>query len=171
MKLPITDEYLLRYLNGELSAQEILAFKNQITESNDLQHRLDELLIVHTYLRQTSMLQNPGTSFTASVMHGLDRIKAPGISVKRGLLLLVGSLVASGIALGLLSLGAFDTSTSLLIEPSVQTKFIEVPKISIPFNTKVLINGIIFLNLGLLLVLLDRTILKPFFQQRAEASH
>lgn len=171
MKLPITDEYLLRYLNGELSAQEILTLKNQVAESNELQQRLEELRIIQTYLKQTNMLQNPGPNFTTSVINGLDRVKVPGISVKRGLILLIGSIVASGIALSLLSMGAFDTSTSLLIEPTVQTKFIEVPKISIPFNTKVLINGIIFLNLGLLLVLLDRTILKPFFQQRAEASH
>lgn len=171
MKLPITDEYLLRYLNGELNAQEILTLKNQVAESNELQQRLEELRIIQTYLKQTNMLQNPGPNFTTSVMNGLDRVKVPRISVKRGLILLIGSIVASGIALSLLSMGAFDTYTSLLIEPTVQTKFIEVPKISIPFNTKVLINGIIFLNLGLLLVLLDRTILKPFFQQRAEASH
>jgi hypothetical protein len=117
------------------------------------------------------MLQNPGVHFTSLVMKGLDRVSVPGISVKRGLILLIGSIVASGIALGLLSMGAFDTSTSLLLEPTVQNKMMELPKIAIPFNTKVLINGIIFLNLGLLLVLLDRTILKPFFQQRAEASH
>ncbi len=166
MKLPITDEHLLRYLNGELSMQEILTLKDQISASAALQQRLEELRLIQTYLKQTSQLQNPGFNFTESVMHGLDHVRIPGISIKRGLILLIGSLVASGIALGLLSLGAFDSSTSLLIEPSVQNKFFEIPKISIPFNTKVLINGIIFLNLGFLFILLDRTILKPLFQNR-----
>ena len=167
MKLPITDDHLLRYLNSELEANEVAALKTQLDETPALTQRLDELRAIQIYLKQTNVLENPSSNFTAVVMQGLDRVKTQNISARRGLILLIGSIVASGIALGLLTMGAFDTSTSLLIEPVVQTKFIEIPKISIPFNTKVLINGIIFLNLGLLFVLLDRTILKPLFQNRA----
>jgi|JI10StandDraft_1071094.scaffolds.fasta_scaffold00747_6 anti-sigma factor RsiW len=169
MKLPITDEYLLRYLNSELDANEVAALKAQLAEMPALTQRLDELRSIQTYLKQTSILEKPSSNFTTVVMQGLDRVKTQSISAKRGLILLIGSMVASGIVLGLLTLGAFDTSTSLLIESPVQNQLLELPKINIPFNTKVLINGIIFLNLGLLFVLLDRTILKPLFQNRATA--
>jgi hypothetical protein len=84
---------------------------------------------------------------------------------------MIGSLVASGIVLGLISLGTFDSTTSILVESPLKNTKLNLQEISIPFNTKILINSIIFLNLGLLLILLDRTILKPLFQQRAEASH
>jgi len=169
MKLPITDEYLLRYLNSELDANEVATLKAQLAETPALTQRLDELRTIQTYLKQTSVLEKPSSNFTTVVMQGLDRVQTQSISAKRGLILLIGSMVASGIVLGLLTLGAFDTSTSLLIEPPVQNRLLELPKINIPFNTKVLINGIIFLNLGLLFVLLDRTILKPLFQNRATA--
>jgi hypothetical protein len=169
MKLPITDEYLLRYLNSELDANEVAALKVQLSKGTELSQRLEELRVIQTYLKQTSKLETPRTNFTEVVIAGLDRVKTQSISAKRGLILLVGSIVASGIALGLISLGVFDSSTSLLIESPVQNRLLELPKINIPFNTKVLINGIIFLNLGLLFVLLDRTILKPLFQNRATA--
>ncbi len=167
MKLPLTDEYLLRFLNGELDAHEVTTLRSQLAETSELTQRLDELRAIQTYLKHTNVVEKPSSNFTARVMQGLDRVKAHRISAKRGLILLIGSIVASGLALGLLTLGTFDTSTSLLIEPPVQNRLVELPAINIPFNTKVLINGILFLNLGLLFLLLDRTILKPLFQNRA----
>jgi anti-sigma factor RsiW len=169
MKLPVTDEHLLRYLNGELAAPEIAALKVQLAETAQLNQRLEELRVIQTYLKQTSRLETPNVNFTAKVMAGLEHASIERIPTRRGLILLIGSIVASGILLGLISLGAFDSSTTLLIEPPVKNTFINLQEISIPFNTKVLINGIIFLNLGLLFMLLDRTILKPLFQNRAAA--
>jgi hypothetical protein len=169
MKLLVTDEHLLRYLNGELAAPEIAVLKVQLAETIELNQRLEELRVIQTYLKQTSMLETPGESFTTKVMAGLNHTSIERISTRRGLILLIGSIVASGILLGLISLGAFDSSATLLIEPPVKNTFINLQEISIPFHTKVLINGIIFLNLGLLFMLLDRTILKPLFQNRATA--
>jgi hypothetical protein len=171
MKLPITDEYLLRYLNGELTTEEINALKAHLAEDAELNKQLEKLRLVQTYLVKTSRLKTPGVNFTAMVMAGLDRVKIESLSVKRGLILMIGSLVASGIVLGLISLGTFDSTTSILVESPLKNTKLNLQEISIPFNTKILINSIIFLNLGLLLILLDRTILKPLFQQRAEASH
>lgn len=165
----VTDEHLLRYLNGELTAQENTMLKAQLAETTELSQRLEELRTIQTYLTQANQLETPGIKFTAAVMAGLERIKPETISAKRGLILLIGSIVASGIALGLISFGVFDSSASLLIEPPVSNTLINIPEVSIPFNTKVLIKGIIFLNLGLLFMLLDRTILKPLFHNRATA--
>lgn len=169
MKLPITDEYLLRYLNSELEANEVAALKTQLAETPELTQRLDELRVIQTYLKQTNRIETPGENFTIKIMASLEHTSIERISTRRGLILLIGSIVASGILLGLLSLGAFDSSTAVLIEPPVKNTFINLQEISIPLNTKVLINGIIFLNLGLLFMLLDRTILKPLFQNRAAA--
>ncbi|MCW5911588.1 MAG: hypothetical protein KIT62_10960 [Cyclobacteriaceae bacterium] len=170
MKLPVTDEYLLRYLNGELEPREALQLGELLEQAPGLNTRLEELRIIQTYLKQANHPQQPGINFTSRVMSGLDRVKAQTLSARRGLILLIGSIVASGIALGLLTLGAFDSSTSLLIEPPVQNTLINLPEISVPFNTKLLVNTIIFLNLGLAFVLLDRTILRPLFQNRAAGS-
>jgi anti-sigma factor RsiW len=59
MKLPITDEHLLRYLNGELEAAEIATLKSQLADSNELNQRLEELRVIQTYLKQSNQLENP----------------------------------------------------------------------------------------------------------------
>jgi hypothetical protein len=88
-------------------------------------------------------------------------------------LLLVGVIIASGLALVLLSNGAFDqTQTTLLVDATpLKNKWMTFPSFSVPFNGKILVNSIIFLNLGLALVLLDRTILRPLFQKRATVGY
>ena len=94
-------------------------------------------------------------------------------SPRKGLLLLIGVIIASGISLMLLTNGVFDaTSTSLLVDAApIKNKWIQDPSFSIPFNGKILVNGIIFLNLALALVLLDRTILRPLFQKRTSMGY
>lgn len=83
MKLPITDEYLLRYLNGELDAPKIVTLKSQLADSDELNQRLEELRVIQTYLKQTSKLETPATNFTATVMAGLERVKTEHISARR----------------------------------------------------------------------------------------
>jgi hypothetical protein len=53
----------------------------------------------------------------------------------------------------------------------IKNKWMTFPPFSIPFNGKVLVNSIIFLNLGLALILLDRTVLRPLFQKRAAVGY
>jgi hypothetical protein len=102
-------------------------------------------------------------------MEGLDAQPVRSLfSPRKGLLLLVGVIIASGIALMLVSNGVFDQSTtSLLVDAPIKNKWIPDTTFSIPFNGKILVNGILFLNLGLALILLDRTILRPLFQKRS----
>jgi hypothetical protein len=119
-------------------------------------------------------LESPSKNFTVKVMEGLEAQPVRSLfSPRKGLLLLIGVIIASGISLVLLTNGVFDaTSTSLLVDASpIKNKWIQDPSFSIPFNGKILVNGIIFLNLALALVLLDRTILRPLFQKRTSMGY
>jgi hypothetical protein len=170
---PTKEEKLLRYLDGELSTNERKNLETEMQNSLLLKTRLEELQRIHSYLRRKSTFETPSRNFTLNVMEGLDRQPVRSLfSPRKGLLLLIGIIIASGLSLMLLTNGAFDqTTTSLILETPIKNKWITDPSFSIPFNGKILVNGIIFLNLALALILLDRTILRPLFQRRTSIGY
>jgi hypothetical protein len=91
------------------------------------------------------------------------------LSPKNGLLLLAGLLVATGIAIVLLSSGQFDQWHTLfnIGEIPVKNNLVKVPT-AIPFDVKVFVKVFVMINIVIGFVLLDRTILRPIFQKRAE---
>jgi len=165
---PAKEEELLRYLDGELDAEQRKSLEAEIAQSQALKNKRDELNVIHAYLMRKTALEAPSRNFTQKVMEGLETQPARSfISPRKGLLLFIGIIIASGVALVLLSSGVFDqTTTSLVVDAPIKNKWMEDLSLSIPFNIKMLVNGILFLNLGLALVLLDRTILRPLFQKR-----
>jgi anti-sigma factor RsiW len=166
---PAKEEELLRYLDGELDNIQKTNLEAEIQRSSILKSRLDELQAVRSFLTRKVTLETPSKNFTQKVMEGLDAQPVRSLfSPRKGLLLLVGVIIASSIALMLVSNGVFDQSTtSLLVDAPIKNKWIPDTTFSIPFNGKILVNGILFLNLGLALILLDRTILRPLFQKRS----
>jgi len=164
------DEELLRYLDGDLETSHKIKLEVELQGSAELRERLEELRVIRAFLLQKATLETPSKTFTPKVMAGWDVQPVNSVfSPRKGLLLLLGVIIASGLALILLSNGVFDqTTTSLLVDATpIKNKWIQDPSFSIPFNGKILVNGIIFLNLALALVLLDRTVLRPLFQKRA----
>ncbi len=166
------EEELLRYLDGELDSVQKTSLEAEIQGSIILKKRLHELQTVQSFLMRKATLESPSKNFTLKVMEGLDTQSVRSLfSPRKGLLLLIGVIIASGISLMLLTSGVFDTTTTSLIVDTPKNKWIQDPSFSIPFNGKILVNGIIFLNLALALVLLDRTILRPLFQKRASVGY
>ncbi len=171
---PAKEEELLRYLDGELDPLQKTKLEEDIQDSVFLKKRLEELQSVRYFLMSKATFETPSKNFTQKVMEGLDaRPVASLFSPRKGLLLLMGIIIASGISLVLLTNGVFDnTTTSLVVDAlPLKNKWIQYPSFAIPFNGKILVNGIIFLNLGLALILLDRTILRPLFQRRTSVGY
>ena len=169
---PAKEEELLRYLDGELDAAQKINLEAELKSSPILKSRLEELQSVRSYLMRKSTLEIPSRNFTLKVMEGLDAQPVRTLfSPRKGLLLLIGVIIASAISLMLLTNGVFDQTTTSLIVDAPKNKWINDTTFSIPFNGKILVNGIIFLNLGLALILLDRTILRPLFQKRTSVGY
>jgi hypothetical protein len=171
---PAKEEELLRYLDGELDVAQKINLETEIKSSTILKTRLEELQSVRSFLMRKSTLENPSKNFTLKVMEGLDVQPVRSLfSPRKGLLLLIGVIIASALSLMLLTNGVFDqTTTSLIVDAApIKNKWIQDTTFSIPFNGKILVNVIIFLNLGLALVLLDRTILRPMFQKRTSIGY
>jgi hypothetical protein len=170
MKLPqAQDEKLLDYLDGTLADSEKESLENLIKNSSALKSRLDELRALDTGLRSVK-IEQPSKNFTQLVMNKLDQypIQAKSFSNRNGILLLVGVLVAVGVGSLLAAGGAFDgTSTIELNQTIIPTKYLQNPLPAIHFNGKLVVNIIIILNLALAFMVLDRAILKPWFEKRA----
>lgn len=165
------DDRLLEYLDGTLLPTDKARLEEEIAASAELQDRLGELRRVTTVLQQTAW-QQPSRNFTQLVMHRLDQYPVrAGLSMRNGILLLMGVLIAVGIGSFLLSVGIFDTTSAInLNEFGLESKYIKQPLPSIPLNGKLIVNIIIMLNIALAFIILDRTILRPWFDQRMRHS-
>ncbi len=165
------DDQLLHYLDGKLTETEKSELEILLKKNNQLDTRLEELRLVHNVLNSKGRLEQPSKVFTERVMANLDHLPVTiTMSPKKGLLLLCGILVAMSVLAILLSLGVFDnmSDTISLEKLPLKKEFIKNPLPAIPFNLKWVINGVLILTIGLAFVLLDRTILKPFFERRSK---
>jgi hypothetical protein len=168
--IQILDDTLLNYLDGSIPPEEKMQIEKLLQENDLLRSRLEELRVVHLTLSQIK-LEQPSKNFTQFVMGKLDGYtERSSFPIRNGILLLAGVLVAVGIVALLVSSGVFDQTQTLvdLNKINLPKQYIQQPLPTIPFNGKVLINIIIVLNLGLAWVVLDRAILKPYFQRRMQ---
>lgn len=168
------DDELLNYLDGKLSDAQARDLKARLEASPALELRLHELRTIHNFLSK-GKLESPPSNFTHRVMNGLHHnpMRA-GLSPKNGLLLFCGTMVAIGILSLLLAGGIFDNiGGSISLDtiplekiPGSKDVFNNVAPIS--FSGKWMINALMVLVLGLGFVLLDRTVLRPWFERRAQ---
>jgi hypothetical protein len=163
------DDRLLDYLDGKLSGAEAAMLKNQLEHSPVLKQRLEELTDVHTLL-SNSTLAEPSRNFTQFVMNNLDKVpaRANTLSPRNGLILLCGILVATGITILLLATGSFD-----ILSTPIQMESLKIPKEimnqslpSISVTGKTMMKILVILNIGLAFLVLDRTVLKPYFGRK-----
>ncbi len=170
-KIPqILDDTLLNYLDGSLKPEEKTNLEKLLQESDSVRARLQELRVVHFALRQTK-LEQPSKNFTQLVMGKLEgHTEQSSFPIRNGIFLLIGVLVAVGIVAFLVSSGVFNQTQTVvdLNKINLPKQYVQQPLPSIPFNGKLLINIIIVLNLGLAWLVLDRAILKPYFQKRMQ---
>jgi anti-sigma factor RsiW len=164
------DDQLLHYLDGNLPLNDKAELETLLAKNLNLQIRLEELRNVHSVLAGKARLEQPSKLFSEKVMSNLDRMPIRStLSPKNGLFLLCGILVAVGAMALLLSAGVFDNLNDVisLDKLPIENRFIKNPLTTIPFKGKWLVNGILILTIGLSFVLLDRTILKPYFERRS----
>jgi predicted anti-sigma-YlaC factor YlaD len=167
------EEMLLDYLDGNLTNTDKEKIEKSLQENPSWRARYQELQLVNSILSETK-IEQPSKNFTPLVMNRLDQYHAPhGFSVWNSILLLAGVLIAIGITTVLLTEGMYDSSTT-----NIDLNQIQIPKElintqlpSFEFSGKIVVNIIIILNLAIAWIVLDRAILKPFFQRRMQAGH
>jgi F0F1-type ATP synthase membrane subunit c/vacuolar-type H+-ATPase subunit K len=164
-----SDDMLLDFLDGKLSNEQQAIVKDSLHKDLALQERLEQLRLIHDQL-SFARLEVPSKNFTTSVMGKLDHYKVQhGLSIRNGLFLLAGILAILSVGVTLLSAGVFDQTTTVdLNNVGLAQRFIKQSLPSISIDGKILVNTIILLNLVIAFIVLDRAVLKPFFQRRME---
>jgi len=163
------DATLFEYIDGTLKGVEKERIEQLLRTSPEMQMRLEELRKLDTDLRSIQ-LEQPSKNFTQQIMSKLDQypVRSSKITFRNGILLLSGVLVAVGIGSLLLAGGVFDGTSTIDLNQTIVpvNKYIEKPLPTFNFNGKTMVNVIILLNLALAFVVLDRAILKPWFERR-----
>jgi anti-sigma factor RsiW len=160
------DERLLDYLDGKLSDAAARELKVQLEQSPALATRLEELRAVHGVLTRNK-IEEPSSNFTHRVMANLHRYpELIRTSPKTGLLLILGTMVGTIILALLISGGVFDTMNVpvALDKIPASRQILEGP---IVFSGKWIMNGLIVLNLVIGFIILDQTVLRPYFGKRS----
>ena len=163
-------EMLFDYLDGKLDSQERGNIERLLQADPSLRERFDDIARAHQLLAQT-VLSEPSPDFTAQLMIRLQgSITARRLSVRNGLFLLAGILVVVFAGMALLSSGIFDQQSLLDLNSLVIVgQYLKIPLPTIAVDAKLILNVIILLNLGIAFVVLDRAVLKPFFQERLQS--
>ena len=162
---------LSQYVDGTLTSDERKSVDIALQTSEAMREHLSLLMLIGQTLKDTRP-EPLAKSFTDQVMINLQQYPstATSSSLRNGIMLLIGVLMAVGVALVLVGNGVFDT-TITAFDPSefeVTKRFIKNPLPAVSLSGKLLVNSIIILNIALAWIVLDRTILKPLFQKRME---
>jgi hypothetical protein len=161
------DVQIFKYLDGVISMKEKEDFEDSLKNNPVLQKRFLQLKMIHDSL--LGRLETPSTSFTSKVMSHLAYTNIQiNFSTKNGLLLLLGVGIALVLSLIFMSSGWFNQwSGAISLDQTIIPKnIIKQPLPTIPFNANLLMKILIGLNLVIVLVLFDRTILQPLFRNR-----
>jgi anti-sigma factor RsiW len=165
------DDLLLDYLDGTLSPSERQAVEIRLKSDKALDRRYHELAFIHQALKDEAPPE-PSRQFTQQVMANLHHYPARNaFSIRNGLILLGGILLASLLAAVLVSSGVFDSATTTLDvnQFSLPKQYLPEALPSVSISGKHIVNIIILFNLGLAWIILDRVILKPYFQRRIQS--
>ncbi|HYG03756.1 MAG TPA: hypothetical protein VD927_15010 [Chryseosolibacter sp.] len=158
---------LLRYLDGLMTAKEAEAFEHLIREDNNLQRKYNDLKEMEMYLRSTK-LPEPSAAFTSNVMQKIEAGPLLWRRLTKGLILIFGVTIVAALGAYLIATGTLDNSQTTITIDRVQhlEKFLPNATPAFNFDGKLMMNVVIFLNLAVALIVLDRTVLKPYFQSR-----
>lgn len=165
---------LAKYVDDAFSPAERTAFEARLAESQPLREALAALTMVHGALR-TQQSEVLSRNFTQRVMANLDHYSPPAftMSIRNGIFLLIGVLLAGALASYMVAGGVFDGPVTIISPVDVPMSETLRPQSlpSVSFDGKILVNAIVMLNLGLAWLVLDRTILRPWFERRNAGSY
>lgn len=159
----LTDDQLLDWIDGLVTEEETLAYATHLTGCDDCQSRHQAFVAMHNQLQTMPLLQ-PSVVFTERVLDQWDDIRL-AVAVKKKqtrktpfvFLAMMGALVLSCFLI--LYFVSAPAPLQLPVADTVQT----LGKV---MGNGTLWTGLLSVNALLLLWLVNRRILQPFFRQR-----
>lgn len=160
-------EDIIRYIDGEMTVEERERFEREMSSDKKLQ-----TLVRHQQAAERLMteekLVDPSRNFTQNVLQRLNEVPRSRQTFLNSLLLLAGIIVVVLIGSQLLTSGILDNKATTIDLNSIRPLGDYIPQQlpSLGVDMKQIIYIVIFLNVALALIVFDRTILRPYFQNR-----
>jgi len=162
------EDKIYAYMDGQLTGSEKEAFEHLLASDKTVKSRYDEIVLAERLLTEAPLLE-PSPGFTETV---LERISNPPVrfSIRNGLIIFSAIVFLMFLLAGFASAGIFEQTTMVDLNKLVPLEEMSdrnIPSVSI--DVQWFIRILIVLNTAVAFIVLDRTVLKPFFQQRHQS--
>lgn len=172
----VTDNEILDFIDGKLSPSDAMEFQKKLDSNEEFNLRFQNLQLVDKNLSEIPNMK-PNRNFTDKVMVNLNRsMESAGVDLasfwKKNLIVVIG----------IASIGLFAAVALMLIPgftdilPAITPQEFSITDTTIRldpgsmklFDGNLFIKGILYLNAIIILFLLEKAILKPFFRHRKQ---
>lgn len=167
-----TEDYIYKYLDQELSAEQQTEFEQVLKNDQELQELVAEARSAHELLSQNALEKAP-EELSNQVMAriktstGSSYYRPSGMFSNTGFLLTSGILTALVAVLSMINTGYLDLQriTPWLVEGNVFTDSVLWQSL---FSKKIITNAMLVIYGLLALILLDRFVFHPFFHSKVK---
>jgi hypothetical protein len=168
--MKFTEEDIIKYLDGELSAAETTAFESELKVDKSFADTYERHQAIHSSLLQAS-LSSPSPEFDHGVMRSLTSLQISDGKFfnKTRIYVLALIVIAVGTTLYYLSTQFYPSlGISMANEITLRNITFDLHSTQRLLSSDLLFKIVFYTNGLISLLLLDRGILKPFFERRKQ---
>lgn len=169
-KMKFTEETIIRYMDGELSEDEIRAFDTKLKIDKSFADLYERHGAIHNSLL-SSKVSSPSAEFTNKVMQSVASLGFSDSKFfnKTRLFVLILSVIALATTLYYISSQFYPAiGGALSNEITMQDFTLDLQPAQQLLSSDILFKVVFYVNGLVILLLLDRAILKPYFTRRKQ---
>jgi hypothetical protein len=169
-KMKFTEETIIRYLDGGLSEEEIRAFETALKIDKAFADLYERHSAIHNSLI-SSKVSSPSVEFTNKVMQSVASLNFSDSKFfnKTRLFVLILSVIALATTLYYISSQFYPAiGGALTNEITMQDFTLDLQPAQQLLSSDILFKVVFYVNGLVILLLLDRAILKPYFTRRKQ---
>jgi hypothetical protein len=168
--MKFTEEYIIKYLDGQLSLDEVSVFEKELKINKSFADTYERYQEIHRLLVQTN-ISSPSPGFTAGVMKSLPSLNLSEAKFfnKTRLYVIALILIAMGTSLYYLSSQFYPSlGNAIANEITLRNFTFDLHATNRILSSDLLFKIVFYTNGLICLLLLDRAILKPYFERRKQ---
>ena len=166
--MKLTEDIILQYLDGELSANEKIAFEEALAKDPDITRSFNYYKLMQESMSKQS-LSSPSDDFADKVMNSIIPYKKvePSFFNRTQIVALVLILLAVSTSIYYFTAHFYPTPGTLLTDQITLKNFtINLQPVQKILSSDLIFKMILYVNGFISLLLFDRAVLKPYFTKR-----
>jgi hypothetical protein len=169
-KMKFTEEIIIRYLDGELSQQEVQSFEEELKIDKTFADLYERHIAIHNSL-SNNKLSSPTPDFTSRVMQSVASLKFSNAKFFNKTRLYVLLLIAIAVATTLYYISSQfypAIGGALTNEITLKSFTLNLQPAQQLLSSDLIFKIVFYVNGLVSLLLLDRAVLKPYFARRKQ---